>query len=183
MAPQGQAQALAPALALRRSPLLLLEPLTLTSARKLSKLEACKRVSAQGEQGEGTLSTMAHRNQPEADAAYSGAVCILLALGKATPCLAGLSAAPHPPAMPKVDRRRFCTGAAPPVSVANTGVFFGVALGRGIAAGPAGVPSPTQEPSAMLPEPCCTVERDESFVALLRATTSRSSWHLIGQRS
>lgn len=58
--------------------------------------------------------------------------------------------------MPKVDSRRFCTDAPPPASVANTGVFFGVTLGRGgIAAGPAGVNSPPpNDPSAMLPEPC-----------------------------
>ena len=63
----------------------------------------------------------------------------------------------HPPAMPKVDSRRFCTDVAPPpANVANTGVFLGVTRGRGgIAAGPLGVMSPpAHDPSAMLPETC-----------------------------
>ena len=63
--------------------------------------------------------------------------------------------------MPKVDSRRFCVGAAPPVSVVNTGVFFGVAFGRGIAAG---VTSPPDRSSTMLPEPCSTAMTIESSV-------------------
>ncbi len=153
-------RALAPEQALRRPPLPRPEAPLSISARTSLLLAACSRNRW------ATVRCLAKRlllkTSTRASAVHASQPCLLACSQSAGKPAASRIRAPHPPAMPKVDSRRFCAGAAPPVSVANTGVFFGVAFGRGIAAGPADVTSPPGWPSAMLPEPYSTAMTVES---------------------